>query len=118
MKVAAALAAAGALLFPSPVGASGEASQRPAWLPRLFYSISLCETGGNWSHATRDYVSAFGIFRGAWADYRPKWVPSVPELATPKQQYAVALAIASRAGLTAWECYRNGGVNYWMRRVQ
>lgn len=90
---------------------------RPAWLPRFWFAVSLCETGGNWHHATRDYVSAFGIYRGAWHDYRPAWVPARPEDATPREQYAVALAIAAH-GTGGWGCVSHGGYRYWLPRIR
>lgn len=77
---------------------------RPPWLPAVWWRIALCETGGNWRHATRDYVSAFGIHRGSWAAFRPAWVPARAEAATPRQQYAVALAIWRRYSFSGWGC--------------
>ena len=67
---------------------------RPGWLSPVFYRIALCETGLDWRHSTRDFVSAFGIARSAWADFRPRSVPVVPERATARQQYAVAIQAA------------------------
>lgn len=104
-----------ALAFATPARAE---QTRPVWLPKFWYSVSLCETAGNWKHSTRDYVSAFGIYRGAWSDYRPDWVPAVPEQATPREQYAVALSIARQVGTSGWGCIRNGGYRYWMGRVK
>ena len=80
---------------------------RPAWLPAHFHRIAICETGINWRFSNSRYVSAFGIYRPAWAEFRPNWVPAVPERATPKQQYAVARAIARAVGLSAWSCWTN-----------
>src|SRR5262245_21028539 len=80
---------------------------RPNWLPAEFHRLGICETGLNWRFANSTYVSAFGIYRPAWAEFRPSWVPAVPERATPKQQLAVAKAIARRFGYSAWECWTN-----------
>jgi hypothetical protein len=97
-------------------GAAGSAGSagpnRPRWLSPLFYRIGVCETGLNWQHSTRDFVSAFGIARSAWADYRPRWVPVVPERATARQQYAVARSIQRHVGLYGWGCWRH---NSWVR---
>lgn len=89
------------------------ASAKPATIPNMpdvLRRIAQCETRTNWKHSTRDYATAFGIHRAAWADYR-KYVPGAParpELATPAQQVAVALAIYHHAGAgwRAWGCYR------------
>lgn len=85
-----------------------------AWLPRNWYLVGSCETGGggdpNWFHHNRSYVSAFGIQRGAaggqydndaakvgmppWNDRRP---PS------PWQQYQTALSHYRSFG-DGWGC--------------
>lgn len=80
-------------------------------MPAVLARIAQCETRTNWNHSTRDYATAFGIHRAAWADYR-RYVPGAParpELATPAQQVAVALAIYRHAGAGwyAWGCYRS-----------
>ena len=77
-------------------------------MPAVLARIAQCETRTNWRHSTRDYATAFGIYRGAWADYR-RYAPGAPvrpEDATPAQQVAVALAIVQRVGYRAWACYR------------
>lgn len=79
-------------------------------MPDVLRRIAQCETRTNWKHSTRDYATAFGIHRAAWADYR-RYVPEAPkrpEDATPAQQIAVALAIYRHAGAgwRAWGCYR------------
>lgn len=83
-------------------------------MPPVFHRISQCETGGNPRHATRDYISQYGIYRPAWNEYRPRWVKAVAtrgfkgeRLPSVAEQNAVALSIARRAGLTAWSCYRH-----------
>ena len=70
----------------------------------------MCETGLDWHHSTRDYVTAFGIYRPAWAENSTLR----PETATPRQQLAVARRIAARFGLRAWGCYSHGGYLSWM----
>lgn len=92
--------------------ASAASPHRPRWLSPVFYRIGLCETGLDWQHSTRDFVSAFGIARSAWADFRPRTVPAVPERATARQQYAVALSISRHVGLSGWGCWRN---HSWVR---
>lgn len=102
-----------ALLFASTAN-----SARPRWMPKVYWAIALCETGGNWQHSQRDYASAFGIYRASWAEFKPKGVPARPESASPLQQYLVAREIGRRVGLSAWGCYRHGGYRYWMRRIK
>lgn len=98
-------------------GSASAAPKRPVWLPKTWWAIALCETGGNWRHSTRDYVSAFGIYRGSWAAFRPAWVPADASKATPREQYAVALAIWRRYRFTGWGCFTHGGYRYWMGRI-
>lgn len=74
----------------------------------------MCETHMNWRHHTTDYVSAFGIYRGSWSQFRPPSVPRDPERATPKQQFAVAMAIYRRYRFTGWGCWTHGGYRYWI----
>lgn len=95
--------------------ASASRAALPA-MPAVLRRIGWCETRLDWAWSQRDYATAFGIHRAAWHDYR-RYVPGAPtrpELATPAQQVAVALAIYRHAGAgwSAWGCYRSYG---WVR---
>lgn len=88
-------------------------------MPAVMERIAQCETNSDSRHATRDFISRYGIYRPAWNEYKPAWVRPVPSrrrtgehLPTLWEQRAVALAIARRAGLSAWECHRKYG---WVR---
>ena len=78
------------------------------WLPGLWRAIGECETGLDWKHSTRDYVGAFGFYRGTWSAYRGSF-PADATRATPWQQYQVALRVARSVGLRAWGCFTHGG---------
>lgn len=57
----------------------------------MFEALAICETGLNWNHQTRDYVSAFGMARttfnmDAHAVGLPDWYIGYPQ----KDQLAVA----------------------------
>lgn len=78
-------------------------------MPPVLRRIGQCETGMNWHHSTRDYATAFGLYRGTYATYRLRVTPrppADPAEATPREQVAVALAVARDVGWTAWGCYR------------
>ena len=82
-------------------------------MPPVMHRIAMCETQNNSQHSTRDYISRYGIYRPSWNEYRPDWVQAVnrirvrgERLPSIWEQDAVALQIAQRAGLTAWECFR------------
>jgi hypothetical protein len=84
------------------------------WLPRGWYGIGSCETGyggdPNWQHNSGTYQGAFGFAVSSWdsfvgsADPKAGPYPSEAYLATPRQQYEVALAIYRRYGLSGWGC--------------
>lgn len=84
------------------------------WLPRGWYGIGSCETGyggdPNWRHNSGTYQGAFGFAVSSWdafvgsADPKAGPYPSEAYLATPRQQYEVALAIYRRYGLSGWGC--------------
>lgn len=84
------------------------------WLPRGWYGIGSCETGyggdPNWRHNSGAYQGAFGFAVSSWdgfvgsADPKAGPYPSEAYLATPRQQYEVALAIYRRYGLSGWGC--------------
>lgn len=86
-----------------------------AWLPDKWQRIGACETGygkrpGNWQHNSGTYQGAFGFAVSSWdafvpyADPHAGPYPSEAYLATPRQQYEVALAIYRRYGLSGWGC--------------
>ena len=78
-------------------------------MPPVLERIGKCETGMNYKHSTRDYVTAFGLYRGTYEQYRHYVTPTPPadpSQATPAQQISVALAVARRVGWSAWGCYR------------
>jgi hypothetical protein len=85
------------------------------WLPDKWQRIGACETGygrrpGNWRHNSGTYQGAFGFYHGSWdafvphADRKAAPYPSEAYLATPRQQYEVALAIYRMYGLSGWGC--------------
>lgn len=84
------------------------------WLPRGWYGVGSCETGyggePNWHHNSGSYQGAFGFAVTSWdnftgsADPKAGPYPSEAYLATPRQQYEVALAIYRRYGLSGWGC--------------
>jgi hypothetical protein len=85
------------------------------WLPDKWARIGACETGygrrpGNWRWNSGTYQGAFGFYHGSWDAFRvradPKAgpYPSEAYLATPRQQYEVALAIWRAYGFSGWGC--------------
>lgn len=85
------------------------------WLPDKWQRIGACETGygkrpGNWRHSNGSYQGAFGFAIRSWDDFAPRAdrragpYPSEAYLATPRQQYEVALAIYRVYGLSGWGC--------------
>lgn len=82
------------------------------WLPEKFARVGACETGygrrpGNWAWDSGTYVSAFGIYRPAYAQFAhatgtPSW--DAPGHRTPREQFIVASAIQARFGWGAWGC--------------
>jgi hypothetical protein len=81
-----------------------------AWLPAKWQRIAICETGLNWRHSNSSYEGAFGFALQSWdsfvgsADPKAGPYPANAYLATPRQQYEVALAIYRRYGLSGWGC--------------
>jgi hypothetical protein len=81
-----------------------------AWLPANWVAVARCETGINWRHGNRSYVSAFGIQRGSFngaydSDARkvgmPPWNDRNPP--TPWAQYQTALSHYRSFG-DGWGC--------------
>lgn len=83
-----------------------------AWLPPVWRAIGMCETQLNWQHNSGTYQGAFGFYHGSWDAFRPPGYPSEAYLASPWQQYQVALRIHARYGFTGWGCWTNGGYRY------
>lgn len=85
------------------------------WMPDKWARIGACETGygrrpGNWRHNSGTYQGAFGFAVSSWDSFVPHAsrkagpYPSEAYLATPRQQYEVALAIWRRYGFSGWGC--------------
>lgn len=80
------------------------------WLPEKYARVGACETGygkrpGSWTWDSGTYISAFGIYRPAYAQFaRAIGVPQWEERHTPRDQYKVASAIQGRYGWGAWGC--------------
>jgi hypothetical protein len=85
------------------------------WLPAKWRRIGACETGygrrpGQWTWNSGTYQGAFGFYHGSWDAFVPRAdpkagpYPSEAYLATPRQQYEVALAIWRRYGFSGWGC--------------
>lgn len=86
-----------------------------AWLPDKWARIGACETGygkrpGRWDWNSGTYQGAFGFAVSSWdafvprADRKAGPYPSEAYLATPRQQYEVALAIWRMYGFSGWGC--------------
>ena len=79
------------------------------WLPDKWQRIGACETGygkrpGQWDWNSGTYQGAFGFAVSSWDQFKRDGYPSEAYLATPWQQYQVALAIWRRYGFTGWGC--------------
>jgi hypothetical protein len=85
------------------------------WLPDKWARVGACETGfgrrpGNWRHNNSRYSGAFGFAHSSWSAFVPRAdrkagpYPSEAYLATPRQQYEVALAIWRAYGFSGWGC--------------
>lgn len=85
-----------------------------AWLPPVWRAIGMCETQLNWQHNSGTYQGAFGFATGSWDAFRPPGYPSEAYLASPWQQYQVALRIYARYGFSGWGCWTHGGYRYHM----
>jgi hypothetical protein len=85
-----------------------------SWLPRGWYNVGSCETGyggePNWQHRSSGFQGAFGFANSTWsgfvgsADPKAGPYPYAAYVATPRQQYEVALAVYRRYGLSGWGC--------------
>jgi len=74
------------------------------FLPWKWRDIIRCETHTNWRHNSGNYQGAFGFAVSSWDRFNSFGFPSEAYLATPEQQYRVALAIYARYGYTGWGC--------------
>lgn len=77
------------------------------FLPRVWFHIATCESGHdppNWRHDSGTYQGAFGFHHQSWDGFNTFGYPSEAYLATPEQQYRVALAIHHKYGFTGWGC--------------
>lgn len=78
------------------------------WLPDKWRRVATCETRLNWRHDSGTYVSAFGIYRPAYADDAahaglPAW--DDPGERTPREQYETALShYRLHGGFSGWGC--------------
>lgn len=92
--------------------------QYRVWMPTHWQNLAACESGStppNWKHNSGTYEGAFGFARGSWDAFRPPRYPSSANLATPWQQWRVALLIAARYGIAEpWGCWR-GPLHAWVR---
>ena len=79
-----------------------------SWLPRNWYRLGSCETGGggdpNFEHTNGQFTSAFGI---SWAEYNADaafmGAPPWHVRHTPRDQYLAALGHYKRFG-DGWGC--------------
>lgn len=89
-----------------------------AWLPDVWQRLGACETGygrrpGNFRWDSGRYVSAFGIYRPAYADDAHRighlsWDETIARLGrlpTPREQYDAALShYHANGGFSGWGC--------------
>jgi hypothetical protein len=90
-----ALALITALSIATPVSAAADPHEKyDGILPDAYYDgLAMCETGGDWKHATKSYTGGLGINRGTfkrWSNH------TSAKGMTPRQQVRVADAIAFR----------------------
>lgn len=87
------------------------------WMPAVWQRLAQCESGSNppnWRHDSGTYTGAFGFHIGSWRQFRYDGYPARASLATPWQQYRVALRIHARFGFSGWGCYQ-GASHAWVR---
>jgi hypothetical protein len=87
------------------------------WMPPVWQRLAQCESGHNppnWKHDSGTYSGGFGFYFGSWTRFRYAGYPSRASLATPWQQYRVALRIHARYGFSGWGCYQ-GSQHAWVR---
>ena len=74
------------------------------WLPAKWKRIIQCETGSRHAWNSGSYQGAYGFAVSSWDAFRPPGYPSEAYLATPREQWNVALAIWRRYGFSGWGC--------------
>lgn len=88
------------------------------WMPKHWINLAACESGSNppnWRHNSGTYQGAFGFHHGSWDQFNVYGYPRDAHLATPWQQWRVALRIAARYGIASpWGCWR-GAHHAWVR---
>lgn len=81
------------------------------WLPANWYALARCETAVRWDWDSGRYVSAFGIYRPAYADDAHRigalsWDETIGRFGrvpTPRAQYDAALSHYAANG-DGWGC--------------
>ena len=82
------------------------------WLPYDWQARSRCELGyplqprswrSNVYTSNGNFQGFVNFYNGTWDSFRSPGMPSEAYLATPREQYEVALAVARRVGLGAWQ---------------
>lgn len=89
------------------------------WMPKHWQNLAQCEAGMNWQHNSGAFQGAFGFAPSTWDGWRPKRYPHAAYLATPWQQYQVALRVAADPShpdgiQDSWGCWRGPG-HAWVR---
>jgi len=74
------------------------------WLPAVWQRLIQCETGSRHDWNSGAYQGAYGFAASSWDAFRLPGYPSEAYLATPREQWNVALAIWRRYGYGAWGC--------------
>ena len=83
------------------------------WLPARWKRLIQCETFSNFRWNSGRYVSAFGIYRPAYADDAHRignlsWGETLQKLKrypTPREQYEAALShYGTHGGFSGWGC--------------
>lgn len=88
------------------------------WMPMKWQNLAHCEAGTrhpaepDWQHNSGTYQGAMGFYYGTWDQYRYPGYPSEAYLATPWQQYKVALRVFAIHGYGAWGCFKYDWVRY------
>lgn len=111
------------------MGSTGASSAKPkqnwqyqykVWMPAIWQRIAHCESGTrppadpNWKHNSGTYQGALGFHYDSWDRFNSFGYPSEAYLATPWQQYKVALAIYNYKNykFSGWGCYDKDWVRY------
>lgn len=87
------------------------------WMPKHWILLATCEERLNWKHDDGVYEGTFAFAKSTWDGYKYRGYPHSAALATPWQQYRVALRVAKSMpdGIQdAWGCWR-GPEHAWVR---